>query len=167
MDWTEWKQTFPTILKKYRWAAVVLLVGLVMMAFPDSKEVPMPAAAEISQMEETGLQQELETLLSKLDGAGKVKVLLTVDTGERTHYQTDEDQQRSEGHSDLREETVIITDNLRSQQGLVQQVDPPVYRGAVVLCQGGDRASVRLAVVDAVKTATGLTADKITVLKMK
>jgi len=42
-----------------------------------------------------------------------------------------------------------------------------LYRGAVVVCQGGDNASVRLAVVEAVSNATGLTSDRITVLKMK
>ena len=68
---------------------MVLLVGLMLMAFPDSREEPVPAADEIPRMEETGLQQELETLLSRLEGAGKVKVLLTMDVGERTHYQTD------------------------------------------------------------------------------
>jgi stage III sporulation protein AG len=64
-------------------------------------------------------------------------------------------------------ETVIITDAQRAQQGLVKQVNPPVYLGAVVVCQGADRASVRLAIVEAVANATGLGADKISVLKMK
>jgi len=36
-----------------------------------------------------------------------------------------------------------------------------------VVCQGADRAGVRLAVVDAVKSVTGLSSDRITVLKMK
>jgi len=49
----------------------------------------------------------------------------------------------------------------------VQQVNPPTYLGAVIVCQGADSASVRLAIVSAVGSVTGLSTDKITVLKMK
>jgi hypothetical protein len=37
----------------------------------------------------------------------------------------------------------------------------------VIVCQGGDQPEVKLAVVEAVCDAVGLTADKISVLKMK
>ena len=43
----------------------------------------------------------------------------------------------------------------------------PVFRGAVVLCDGADDASVRLSVTQAVSTVCGIGADKVTVLKMK
>ena len=39
--------------------------------------------------------------------------------------------------------------------------------GAIVVCQGGDNATVRLAIIEAVSNVTGLGADKISVLKMK
>jgi stage III sporulation protein AG len=39
--------------------------------------------------------------------------------------------------------------------------------GAVVIAQGADDPSIKLAIVDAVTKATGLGANKISVLKMK
>jgi stage III sporulation protein AG len=110
------------------------------------------------------LQQELEQILSQIRGAGKVKVLLTELTGSQTVYQTDQDQ-RGEGSSNIK--TVIIADKDRNQNGLVHRVDPPVYLGAVIVCQGGDSAAVKLAIVEAVASVTGLSTDRITVLKMK
>lgn len=165
MDWADKKDTITIFLKKYRWAALVLLAGLILMALPEGKTEESISAQEETVQQQT-LQQELESLLSKLDGAGKVKVLLSLASGPQTYYQSDEDLQKSEDSSDRRTETVIITSADRSQQGLVQRIDPPVYLGAVVLCQGADRAQVRLAVVDAVSTLTGLSSDKISVLKM-
>lgn len=144
-------------LKKYRMAAVVLLVGILLMLLPTSKEEA--ASVSPSVPETQALQQELEELLSHLEGAGKVRLLLTQAQGSVTHYQVDES---SSGF-----DTVLITATDRSQQGLVSQVDPPVYLGAVVLCQGAGKASVRLAVVEAVSKATGLSSSKISVLKMK
>ena len=98
---------------------------------------------------------------------GKVRVLLTVSQGERTIYVYDEDTSDTPDSANSRREAVVITDGSRAQSGLVSQVLPPVYLGAVVVCQGGDLPGVRLAVVEAVSAATGLTADKISVLKMK
>ena len=43
----------------------------------------------------------------------------------------------------------------------------PVYRGAVVVCQGGDSAAVRLAVTQVIQSLTGLSADRIVISKMK
>ena len=62
---------------------------------------------------------------------------------------------------------MILTDGSRAQQALVEQVIPPVYLGAVVLCQGAGSAAVRLSVVEAVSRATGLSTNQIVVLKMK
>ena len=110
-----------------------------------------------------GLAQQLEILLTNLQGAGTVRVLLTERTGEQIHYQTDQDGSREDRHL----KTVVITGSDRAQTGLILRTDPPVWQGAVVLCQGADSAAVRLAVVEAVTAATGLTSDRISVLKMK
>ena len=100
------------------------------------------------------------------DSAKTVQVLLTESAGEMTVYQTDRDEG---GGSDgaLRADTVIITDSNRAQSGLVQQILPPKYQGAIIVCQGGDSPAVRLAIVEAVCKVTGLGADRVSVLKMK
>ena len=168
MDWTDRKDAVNTFLKKYRWAFLILLTGLLLMGFPkDAADVhAAPSETQIAS-EEKSLQQELEELLSQLDGAGKVTVLLSMESGSRTHYQTDVDQSKSQDSQDKRSETVIVTASDRNEVGLVQQIDSPIYRGAVILCQGGNDPGVKLAIVDAVSTATGLTSDKISVWKMK
>ena len=65
------------------------------------------------------------------------------------------------------QKTLIITDEKRAEKGLIRQVNPPVLQGAVVVCQGADAPKVKLAVVDAVMRATGLSSNQICVLKMK
>ena len=62
---------------------------------------------------------------------------------------------------------MIVSDSARAESGLVQQILPPTYQGAVILCQGADSAAVRLALIEAVSNATGLSSDRISVLKMK
>lgn len=166
MDWIEAKDVILSYFRKYRWAAVILLIGLMLMALPQGKEAES-APEGAAQAAEPDLQQELEDLLGRLEGAGKVRLLLTTAAGAETHYQTNEDLSKTADSGDKRVETVVITGADRSESGLVQRIDPPQYLGAVVLCQGADSAAVRLAVVEAVAAATGLTSDKISVLKMK
>lgn len=149
-------------LKKYRYVALVLLAGLILMAMPEEKKTESAPEPEES---ETGpvLQEELEDILSHIQGAGKVRVLLTLSCGEEIIYQTDRDSDTET----LRTDTVILTGESREETGLVRQINPPQYLGAVVVCQGADNASVKLAIVEAVSNATGLTTDRISVLKMK
>lgn len=149
---------------KYKHAILILLVGLALMLLPSGgNQRPEPEAPAI-QTEEPDLEARLSALLRKIRGAGEVEVLLTVRTGGETHYQTDEDAQ-----TDVRRSvsTVIVEDENRQELGLVRRTDPPVYQGAVVACQGAEDPQVRLAIVEAVSCATGLGADRITVVRMK
>ncbi len=109
----------------------------------------------------------LAEILSKIDGAGRVEVMLTTAFGEETIYQTDNTTDQSNESVSQNIETVIVNNSNREEYGLVRQVNPPSYLGAIVVCQGGDRPAVQLAIVEAVSKITGLSSDKISVLKMK
>jgi stage III sporulation protein AG len=120
-----------------------------------------PKQEQPRQIQETeaDFATELAEILSKIKGAGKVEVMLTTAQGQETCYQTDS---RGEDQS-----TVTITDSARNETGLIRQVNPPTYLGAIIVCQGGDDPGVRLAIVESVAKVTGLGADRISVMKMK
>lgn len=160
MDMESGKQQLIGWMKKYQYVLLVVLVGVFLMIMPSKAEEPQG----ILSSEETvlpDLELELSVILSQISGVGKAEVLLTEASGSDTIYQID----ASQNHSNS--DTVIVTDRNREETGLIKQVLPPVYRGALVVCQGADNAHVRLSVVDAVKSVTGLSSDCITVLKMK
>lgn len=166
MDWVGFGNLAMSYIKKYRYVILILLAGILLMLLPeDSSAKPSETIKEVQQ--ELSLQDSLAEILSQIDGAGKTKVLLTMSAGEQTVYQTDEDISTSDSTNDIRSETVILSDGSRGETGLVQQVIPPVYRGAIILCQGAASPAVRLSIVEAVADVTGLTSDNITVLKMK
>lgn len=162
MDVARWRGNLQDYIKKYRYFLLILLLGLILMTLPQPhSEETMPS--ETTVYENTDLQKSLCEILSMIHGAGKVSVLLTQEIGEQTIYQENE----NSSDNTTRKDTVLISNASREETGLVQQIYSPVYRGAVVVCQGAENASVRLSIVEAVKSATGLTADHITVLKMK
>ena len=160
MDRSVPKQRINALLRTYKYPILTVLVGLAILLLPtggsDPEPEPVTQAAPAPTMEE-----RLETILAGIEGAGTVQVLLTEESGRQTLYQTDvqsDDSRRTE-------DTVLVEDAARTETGLVRQILEPRYRGAVVLCDGADSSTVKLAIVEAVGCVTGLGADRICVLK--
>lgn len=157
------------IIKKYRYVILVLFFGLALMAIP-SRENTSETAVKVSDEhaeEKVTVEEKLAQILSQVDGAGEVRVLLTIAVGEETLFQADEDVTIDAESSSTQISTVVITTADKNEYGLVRQTNPPVYKGAIIVCQGADDPQIQLAIVDAVSNVTGLGADRISVLKMK
>lgn len=155
------------LVQKYKHAFIVLLIGLGLMLLPSGRSEEAVPEIPAVQTREEDLEARLSSILSRISGAGEVEVLLTVRTGSETLYQTDGDSDSDGAGERTSFSTVIVEDSARQETGLVRRTDPPVYQGAVVVCQGADDPVVKLAVVEAVACATGLGTDRIKVVKMK
>ena len=155
------------VLKKYRYAAIVIVAGIFLMLLPigesSASEETAPNQREVSD----SMEERLCAILSQIRGAGRVQVMLTIAQGEEPVYQFDQDLTTDEGGSSSQKDTVTVTDKDRGQSGLITQVNPPRYQGALIVCQGADDPAVRLAISEAVSGLTGLGTDKIAIAKMK
>ena len=157
-------------LKKYRYGILVLVIGMVLMLIPTNSSKKSSASSQTATQitsKDYDITEELTDTLSKIQGVGQVKIMLTIAAGEQVVYQEDQNISTSENGSSIQKETVIITGADRQENALISYVKPPVYLGAIVVCQGADQPAVKLAVVDAVSKITGLSTDKISVVKMK
>ena len=141
---------------KYRYAVLIVAIGAGLMLLPTGRgnaDTQTPKGTR-------DLQTELEAALSKIDGVGQAWVLLTEESdGTRTLAENRKVSFRGEEYSE-NVETVRNGDAV-----VVTRTEYPTYRGALVVCDGGDRPAVQLAVTQAVGTLTGLPASKITVVK--
>lgn len=169
MDIKQIQGKITELIKKYRYAVLVLVVGigLMMIPSPSAKKEETVIVPQAETKAAVSVEERLESVLSKIVGAGKVEVMLTVGIGEETIYQVDENTSDSGSANTVEKNTVTVTDAQRNQTGLVCQVNPPVYLGAIVVCEGAGDPSVQYAIVDAVSKITGLGANRISVLKMK
>lgn len=167
MDFIKMKARISEHIGKYKYVWIVLLAGVLLMMIPEGNSTDDVVQSIDNSKGEATIQEQLENILSQIDGAGQVRVMLSVSQGERIIYQTDSSYSESENNLDSRTQTILITDSQRNETGLVHQKNPPVYQGAIVLASGADRPSVKLAIVNAVSDVTGLGTDKITVLKLK
>lgn len=93
-------------LGKYKYALLVLLLGVVLLLLPSGgkaakAETPAAQAPAQQEMAEDAavLQAQLGKLLSRIQGAGEVEVILTLRTGTQYVYQTDVTQEERGGRT--------------------------------------------------------------------
>jgi len=156
---------------KYKYALGILLLGLFIVMLP-SCEKEEPEAEEEQTAEGTVdlLAEELNAVFSSIEGVGRVKVVLTLKSGYRNVYASNERvTARNDDSSSQSERTTepVIIGSSSSQEALVQQVDYPRYQGALVVCDGGNDPTVQYRLTQAVMSLTGLSADKIVITKME
>lgn len=154
-------------IQKYKYVFLVLAVGVALMVLPGEKDTVTESVISAQKDSILSIEERLAQILRQVKGAGEVQVLLTEASGEETIYQINVDASINDTSSSSRNNTVTVTDSQRNEQGLIRQQNPPKYQGAIVVCQGGDQPTVRLAIIDAISKVTGLGADKISVMKMK
>ena len=128
-------------------------------------------ATEVS-IENENLKVELENILSKISGVGKVEVLLTYsetssmsplyNESTSSSVSTSSDGTTTETTSESKE---IFTDS--SDEAVIEKYKMPKLEGAIVIAQGAGDITVQSNIVSAVEATTGLLNHKIQVFEMQ
>ena len=160
-----WK---PELLKKYRYPALILALGLLFLLFPagqkKTEQVQTAAQTEEAFDLET-FTEEAEAMLSQLQGAGKVRLLLTLEDDGQREYLMNRSVSRTEG-SVQREDQAVLTSRDGDQLPVTVSRTYPRFRGALVVC-GEASPTLILRIKEAISGLTGLGMDRITVLSSR
>lgn len=157
--------------KKYRLVALFTALGLLLLLWPESSDAQETVtAAEQDVFDLAQVQREMETILSEIDGAGRLHLMLTVASGTKRELAEDSTLRYSGTRTSPTEyertqETLTVARGSGTQEVVVTRSVYPDYIGALVVCEGADSAAVRLAVTQAVATLTGLSSERIAVVK--
>lgn len=170
-DLKKLKKTLQEKLKGNKALLFGLAAGIILLALLPKSAKAEPsvksefAAPEFSLADE---EQKIGEALSRIDGAGKVTVLLTLKSGVRREIAEDEKFEHTSRGEDASVSSAKTSVRLQGgsgiQSALTLRYDYPEYQGALVITESID-AAVKLAVTQAVMSLTGLSADKITVVK--
>lgn len=161
------REKLEQLWKKYRLALVVLLAGVILLALPRGKQGTAEMAKEpgYDEFSLAETERRMEEILSRIEGTGKLALMLTLKSGSQLELAEDTDQTTDSDEQRIKSETVTINRGSGQQDVVITQQRYPLYQGAVVVCQGAGKASVRLAVTEAIAALTGLSSDKISVVK--
>ena len=155
-------------LDKYKYVLIVIAAGIILLLWPAGERERSAGTGGSADVRESfdldALEKKLSRTLSMVEGAGEVTVTLTVKSGMEQVLASDRTTSVSERGSSVEEETVLINTGSGQDTVLLTQ-KYPTFQGALVVCEGGDEAEIRLLLTLAVSALTGLGADRITVCK--
>ena len=183
---------------------IIVLVGILFMviSLPDAKtdkSVDTSSENVTSEFNNMGLEKEpeieawqeetaqyveqlekrLSELLTRVEGAGEVEVIITLrssiervvekDIGIQQSETKEADAQggnRTVGSASTNEGTVYVTEGSSSAPYVVKTISPAV-EGVVVLAQGAGSGSISNELSEAVQVLLGVEAHKVKILKME
>lgn len=132
---------------------------------------------ELVESYETQIQKELETILGKMRGVGKVKVMVTLENGPEIVYAENYTENNRESNENDNQGGTRSTIEYNKTGQLVMarrggNEDPvvikeimPKIRGVLVVCENGSNPKVRLEVTKAIQSVLNLPAYKISVVE--
>ncbi|NLG53107.1 MAG: hypothetical protein GX541_03945 [Clostridiales bacterium] len=162
---------------KYKYLLVIIAAGLLLLILPGRPESESRAVRHAAQndfsVEE--YEEKIEEVLGKCHGVGRVSVMLAVKSGMETVYAEEERvSTREQQGSDINDYNVdrdvrpsILSDGSGRELPVTVKQVYPEFLGAAVVCDGADNPNVRLYITEAVSSLTGISSDRISVIKMK
>lgn len=159
-------------IRHIEWIVAALAAALILLvAFGGKAEKKIETPADVGISDE----EKLESILSLIKGAGRVKVFILYENSDRQIPACDVQSQKSKESETLADGTVRVRENesvsqkivLTKNEPLILETEKAKIGGVVVVAQGADNMTVRLNLISATKTALNIDAGKIEIYDMK
>lgn len=151
--------------------AVIIIIVLVLYFTGTSKSSNTKSEeAQSNIVSDTGtvsLEEKLTAALEKIDGAGKVEVVITYATSREIVPAFDEDVQQTEngsGVSSYSESSKPVTND--DGAVVLMEIEPQI-RGVIVVAEGASDMTVKMNLLRAAQTALDVPSSKVEVFAMQ
>ncbi len=168
--------------KKLLIICAVGVVGIVLLllseVMPDIEEKNENYESESQSQTELSYAEEIEDrltqIISSIDGAGKTKVMVTLENGAEQVYAKNEkndadnstDTDGLQNKFSYEKEYVLIESDRNGKNGLVIKLIQPKIRGVAVVCEGGGSDVIRQEISQTVTAVLDISASRVYVTKM-
>ena len=170
-------------LKKEQWVIgflMAILVLVIMIPVPEKRAQEEVSGKEnkVNSLEGHGdsLEEQLQAILQKIAGVGKVEVLITYEDKGRVIVEKDEsvsEELVQEADSGGGTRTTTTSKNEEkavygnSENPYVVQELSPKVKGVLVVAEGGGNLSVKKQIQETIEALFGLDTHKISIMKME
>jgi len=138
---------------------------------PRSEE-PVPAQ-QTAAAYAASLEEELSAFIGGIQGAGRTKVLVTLENNGETRYLKAENSDQAKGGEasgqnsrDSWTEEYVLVDGQDGRKTVAVSVSEPQIRGVAVLCQGGDQPAVQARVLETVTTLLDISSARVSISRL-
>lgn len=116
----------------------------------------------------TALEKKLESVLSQINGAGNVSVMLSVEGSPELVYAVDSDTKVStnnNGSTTTSSSSPIIVQTNGNSSPLILTENLPIVKGVIIVSSGANNMGIKLDILSAVSKLLDISTEKISVLK--
>ena len=146
----------------------VLLIILSETSEKKSKTKSNPSSSTpIGYDYEKELETRLESIISQIDGAGNVKVLVKTQGGEENRFALDSNFSTGTDGDKKSESKYVIINGENGEQGVLLNKNYPAVQGVIIVCQGGNDSRLKNEIINAVSALLGISKACVSVSKMK
>ncbi|MBQ7548224.1 MAG: hypothetical protein IJT03_00805 [Clostridia bacterium] len=171
------KRCMETLKADKRLAAIVAVGIAAVLLLTFSEIFPASSGNKKEEKEQTAsapdysgyeekTEERLMDLISAIDGAGGVRVMVTLESGSENVYAVEQSGDSSSS-SESYDKKYVIVEKDGTDSGLMLKVVEPQIRGVAVLCTGADSAEVRSEIIDTVTAVLGVSSNRVSIAKMK
>lgn len=138
-------------------AALILLIFLSTLGGTEEEQAP---PTETTAQTEQQLEKRLSELLTQIEGAGEITVMLTLDSTAESVYARDTRQSESAGQTDS-EASVVLAGGGSAKSAIEERRILPQVRGAAVICSGARDPAVKERVTNTTARVLGIGTSRI------
>lgn len=142
-------------------AGIILLTLSEIMPEKEEKTVETENNQSLSEYEEK-TEKRLAELISSIDGAGRTKVMITLNSGDENVYATED-----KGGEKTYERNYVVVKQNGDEIGMLLRVEEPEIRGVAVVCEGADSETVKQEITNTVTAVLGVGTNRVNISKMK
>ena len=154
------KEKRPVILAA---TGIVLICAILLSSFFENDKTEIKDVKTDSEIYEENqyvaeLERKLTDIISSIEGAGRVKVMITLENSEENVYAIDINESKNE---------YVLIKTSSDEGGLLLKIIQPKVRGVAIVCDGGDVGKVKMSILDATCSAMGISSSKVSISKME
>ena len=164
--------------KKMQYLAIIIITAVILLIYfstlsaPDSKASSVKTTEEVASTEED-IEERLNEILSMVEGAGKVEVVIYYEStselvpafSEDTSTAASSNGDSSSNTTSQQSDVATVKSGSDTEALIIKEIVPGV-KGVIVVAEGAGDIGVRLDLLSAVTTLLDVSADKVEVLKM-
>ncbi len=173
------KEKISEIFKRDKKLCIIVTIGIIGILLIALSELPS-LKNEVSKVKspdteqnisyEKELEARLTKILSEVDGAGKVSVMVTLYSQGVSEFATNSTadvKSQQDLSQEKTENEYVIIDGVNGDECVALRSTVPEVQGVVVVCSGGDNGTVKNNITNAVSDLLGISTSSVTVIKMK
>ena len=143
----------------------LILISEIPYSRESGSEIEKESVFYETDEKESDLEQKIEKAISKIKGAGKTIITITLDSSEEYYYAKNASED-NDGNNKAKEYEYVIIEGDKREEPLIIKKSEAKIRGVLIVCEGGKNPLVCEKITEAVCALLDIPSNKVSVAEM-